>query len=346
MKIKKVNLAFPTIGLFLDTSKNCVFRAPTGHFQGKTLPFLTLFQGKGWVFRCALLILIAIPAHSGADRKNIEIKDDAGRSVVFQRTPQTIVSLSPSNTEILFALGAGKNIVGVTDYCNYPADALKIAKVGGFSEVSFERIAALKPDVIFASQLHISEVVPALTNLGFPVVVIDPEKIASVFDSIRLVGRVIDKEAEAERVVSGLRAKYDALSLKVKNEAPVSVYWEISADRWTIGKGSLLDDLISKAGGKNIASDSSVPWLQLNSEYILKRNPGTIFLADHQYGVNADQLAKRPGWNSIDAVKNKRVVELSAEENDIVSRPGPRIIDALEYIARHLHPALFTGESS
>jgi iron complex transport system substrate-binding protein len=289
----------------------------------------------------SILFSLALPALD----TGITVTDDAGRSVLFQGVPKTIVSLSPANTEILFAIGAGGAVVGVTEYCNFPEAALAIGKVGGFSDISVEKVVRLKPDVVFASNLHAAKIVPALDRLKLKVVVIDPDRIESVFDSIRLAGKILGKNAESEKLVSGMLSRYDALIAKVNKSEKVPLFWEISGDLWTVGKGSFIDDLLAKAGGFNIASSLDSPWLQLSGEYIVKANPRVIFLADFPFGTKSGDLAKRPGWGSVSAVKSGNIIEVSLADNDKVSRAGPRIIDALEYVMRVLHPESFEGKA-
>lgn len=286
-------------------------------------------------------IILLLSFSQAPDNKGIVIRDEAGRTVVIPVEPESVVSLSPSNTEILFAIGAGDMVVGVTEYCNYPPSASGITKVGGFSDVTIERIVALDPDIIFASHLHISKVAPALENLGFPVVVINPTTVSAVFTSITFVGQILKKESRADSLAADLRSRYNEITQLVGKKESVSVYWELSHDFWTIGKSSYLDDLITRAGGENIAKDLDAPWLQLSSEFILDANPGMIFLADYSQGVTSDELFSRPGWDALSAMKRNRVIEVEPDINDIVSRPGPRVIVALEYIAGLLHPELF-----
>jgi iron complex transport system substrate-binding protein len=296
------------------------------------------------VYILLFLILLVIFTASFSripDEQGREVTDEAGRTVVIPGMIDSVISLSPANTEILFAIGAGDMVAGVTEYCNYPPDVLNIPKVGGFADVNRERIAALNPDIIFASHLHISRVVPALEQLGFPVVVINPVSVHGVFDSIRLTADICGKKMEAGILVSELNTTYNEITEKIGKKERIPVFWELSDDLWTIGKGSYIDDLISKAGGLNIAGDLDAPWLQLSSEYILDADPAIIFLADHPYEVKIEELAQRPGWDSLSAVRNNRIVEVTENNNDIVSRPGPRVIQALEYITKHLYPDLF-----
>ncbi len=288
----------------------------------------------------AMLVLIPHTLYA-TDAMKLVVTDDAGRTVGFPNTPGRIVSLSPANTEILYAIGAGKNVVGVTEYCNYPKDALTVKKVGGFSDISVEKVVQLKPDVVFASNLHIAKIVPALERLRLTVVVIDPVKVASVFDSITLAGKILGLDAETKKLVTGMRGKYDALAAKAAGAEKVPLFWELSDDLWTVGKGSFIDDLLTEAGGRNIASSLDAPWLQLSGEFIIVSNPRVIFLADFPYGTNYEGVKKRPGWGTVSAVKSKNVVEVTSPENDVVSRPGPRVVEALEYVMKRLHPDLF-----
>ncbi|MBN2440572.1 MAG: ABC transporter substrate-binding protein [Spirochaetales bacterium] len=288
-----------------------------------------------------LLVLIFFSCSKPPAKEGKKFIDEAGRTVIIPPRLDSIISLSPANTEILFAIGAGDNVVGVTDYCNYPPRVSGIPKVGGFADVNIEKIAELNPDLIFASHLHISKVLPALENLGFTVVVTNPVTVPGVFDSIEFVGKICARESETKILIDDLHTKFESFSALLRDKGKFTVYWELSEDLWTIGKNSYVDDLITKAGGQNIAAHLNAPWLQLSNEFILHANPHTIFLADHPYVINRDALKNRPGWNSLAAVQNNRIIEVTLEENDAVSRPGPRVIEALHYIAKNLHPEVF-----
>ena len=255
------------------------------------------------------------------DKEGTAIRDEAGRTVLVPATPGSVVSLSPSNTEILIAIGAGDMVIGVTDFCNYPPRAARIPKVGGFSDVNLEKIAEINPDIILASHLHISKIAPALETLGFPVVVVNPVNVSAVFTSIEFVGHILKKEYQANILAADLRAKYQKLSQQARKKESITVYWELSQDLWTIGKGSYIDDLIAEAGGENIAKDLDAPWLQLSSEFILNANPQIIFLAGHPYGGTLEALLLRPGWNSLIAVKNNRVIEVTRKPGSFTRKP-------------------------
>jgi len=269
------------------------------------------------------------------------ITDMAGREVTIEAEPQAIVSLSPANTEILYALGLGNKVVGVTEFCNYPPEAQERPKVGGFADVNTEKVVELEPDLILASNIHIAEVVPALEKLGLTVVVIDPPDIPAVLEGIKFVGKITGKEEEAEALTAEMQKRIDAVAEAVKGREKPRVFWEISSDLWTAGPGSFINDLIVLAGGGNIASEAEAPWVQLSNEAIIAADPEVIFLADHPFGETAETVATRPGWDKISAVVNNRIVELTETEIDVVSRPGPRVVDALELIAKALHPDAF-----
>jgi iron complex transport system substrate-binding protein len=280
-----------------------------------------------------------IPPSSTPSKYPMTIVDGAGRSVTIEAIPETIASLAPSNTEILYALGLGDLVVGVTEYCNYPPEAAEKPKIGGYSDVNIEVVTEVEPDLILAANIHITEVVPALEQLDLTVVVIDPADIPGVLDGITLVGEITDREEEAAMVVADMQTRIDAVSAAVEGREKSRTFWEISNDLWTAGPSSFINDLITRAGGDNIAADADSPWAQLSNEAIIEADPEVIFLADHPYGETKETLAERPGWDEISAIVNGRVIEVA--NTDIFSRPGPRVVDALEEAARALHPDAF-----
>lgn len=269
------------------------------------------------------------------------VTDGAGRTVTIAKAPQRIISLAPSNTEILFALGLGDRVAGVTKFCNYPLEATKKPQVGGFSDVNVEKVVELQPDLVLAASLHIPEVVPKLEKLGLTVMVLDAHDLPGVLKGIQLVGKIAGQEKAAETITSQMQRRADAVAQAVKGRKRPRVYWELDNTFWTAGPGSLVQDLIERAGGENIAANAKKAWVQLTAEAIITANPEVIVLADHPFGESAKTVASRPGWGAISAVANKRIVELTQEQTDIVSRPGPRVVDALELIARAFHPDAF-----
>ena len=267
------------------------------------------------------------------------VTDPAGRQVTIKAEPKAIVSLAPSITEILYALGLGDKVVGVTEFCNYPPEAQAKPKVGGFADVNIEKLLSLNPDLVLVSSIHIAQVLPELEKLGLTVVVVDAHDLPQVLESIALVGKIAGKEKEAESLVAEMQKRMDAVAKAVEGRKKPKVFWELSSDLWSVGPGSFVHDLIVRAGGENIATGH--PYPQLTSEAVISADPDVIILADHPYGESAETVAKRPGWDKIKAVKEGRIVELTPEQVDITSRPGPRIVDALELIAKVLHPDAF-----
>ncbi len=269
------------------------------------------------------------------------VTDMAGREVTIPTEPQRIVSLAPSITEILFALNMGERVAGVTKFCNYPPEAAEKPQVGGFSDVSIEKLLEVQPDLVLVASIHMAQVLPELEKLGLPALVIDARDFPGVLESIRLIGKVTGAEKAAEDLTAQMQERADKVAQAVKDRPRPRVYWELDPSLWTAGPGSFVQDLIERAGGENIAANAEAAWVQLSAEAIIAADPEVIFLADHPYGESAETVKARPGWEKISAVVNGRIVELTQEQGDIVSRAGPRVIDALELIARALHPDAF-----
>jgi len=255
------------------------------------------------------------------------------------KAPKRIVSLSPSNTEILFAVGAGQEVVGVTTNDDYPEAVSSIAKVGPFDDINIERVVALEPDLVFASNIQIARVVPALRRLGLRVLVVDPATVDGVLAAIDTVGSAVGRKKAASSLVTSLRSQLDSLAAKTAGLTHPRVFWELSPDLWTAGPGSYVDDLIRLAGGVNIVGRAKAPWLQISSEAVVAADPQVVILSDAGYGASPESVARRPGWSSIAAVKSGRVIPVLNE--DIVSRPGPRVVEALKWVAKVLHPGAF-----
>lgn len=288
----------------------------------------------------ALVVSCVAPAPpSQPTPESLILTDSRGQKVKVPGEVKRIISLAPSNTEILFALGLGDRVVGVTEFCDYPPEAAEKPKVGGFADVDTEKVVELEPDLILAANIHIAEAVPALEKLGLTVVVVSPADVPAVLEGIKLVGRIIGQEKEAEALTAEMQERVDAVAKAVEGREKPRVFWEVDSELWTAGPGSFINDLIVRAGGKNIAAEADSPWVQLNSEAIIAADPEVIFLADHPFGETAETVTARPGWDEISAVVNDRIVEI--EDTDIFSRPGPRVVDALEMAAKALHPDAF-----
>ncbi len=292
-----------------------------------------------------VLLLMALPVSALSCRSEaaavITAVDDASRTVYIEQTPQRVVSLSPSITEILFAIGLGDKVVGVTEHCDYPEAARAKPKVGGYFTTSLEDIVAKDPDLILTDGYD--PVMQQIEGLGIPMIVLQPEDIDGIFKDIDLVGKVMNKEEEAARLVDSLQQRLDKVAeIKASATSSPTVFYEIDATDptkpWTAGPGSFADILISLAGGSNIVTESG-SWLQLSLEKLLSANPDIIILGDYPY-VTPKQVEERSGvWQDLTAVNLGKVYAVS--DPSLTSRPGPRIIDGLEEIARMIHPELF-----
>ncbi len=270
----------------------------------------------------------------------LTVTDDEGREVTLERAPKRIVSLAPSHTETLFALGLGDEVVGVTEFCDYPPEALEKPKIGGFSKVDLEKVVGLNPDLILATSIHSELVVPALAERGLKVIVLNPEDIDAVLTKISLVGQVTGQAEAARELVADLEERIAAVEDRVKGLATrPRVFWELSPDLYTAGPGSFIDDIITRAGGANVAAEAQSQWPQLGLEALVLADPEIVILGDHPYGAAAEEVKNRPGWADITAVRQGRIVEV--EDDDLISQPGPRIAEALEFVAQAIHPEAF-----
>ena len=271
----------------------------------------------------------------------LSIVDDMGRETVLATMPQRVVSLAPSNTEILFALGAGDRVVGVTDYCDFPSEAQDIDKVGGYSDPSIEVIVSLRPDLVLATPYH-QQQVEQLESLGVKVIVPFPKDMDDVFRSILMIGKAIGSEEEARALVETTRQRIEAVMERLETvETRPLVYYEVFSDPlMSAGPGTLIHQLIEAAGGINMAGDADTDYPQYSAEAVVERNPDVIvFPAFHGTGaLTEEELLARPGWQDINALKNHRYYSIDA---NIISRPGPRMAEAVEALARMLHPELF-----
>ena len=280
--------------------------------------------------------------------RNLTLVDDVGYVLNLTSHPKRVVSLAPSNTEILFAVGAGDEVVGVTDYCNYPhnfsawIEAGNLTSVGDYWTPNIEAIVALEPDLIFAA-FDQDEVVDNLRGMGYKVLVLAPDSIEEVLKDVVLVGRATDRDIEAAILVNDLRRRIDTVVSKVSGAARPKVYYEVWYDPlWSVGSESWEHELIEKAGGINIFVDQNLNYFETSSEAVIERNPDIlIFPFGHEAGRpfwgSFDQVRARPGWDAINAVQNDGLYII---DTDIINRPGPRIVDALETLAQIIHPEL------
>jgi iron complex transport system substrate-binding protein len=271
--------------------------------------------------------------------KQITLVDDFGYMVNITSYPQRIVSLAPSNTELLFAVGAGDRVVGVTDYCNYPynftawIEAGNMTSIGNYWNPSIEPIIALSPDLILASGDASEEAASKLRNLGYNVLLLDAENLNDVLNDIFIVGRATNQSDQASALVTSLRTRIDTVANLAANASSTpKVYDEIWNDPlMAAGPRTFISDLIALAGGENIFDDAASQWPVVSSESVITKNPDIIL------SLSTD-ISTRSGWSSINAVKNNKIYQINDDE---FSRPGPRLIDALEDLAKIVHPEIF-----
>lgn len=280
--------------------------------------------------------------------------DDRGYVTSLDAFPNRIVSLAPSTTEIVFALGLDEKVVGVSDYCDYPYNfsawiaAGNMTSIGDFSNPNLEVIASLEPDLILATAGVQGETVTTLRNLGYKVLVLDPPNITGVLRDIELVGNATGKRAEAHELINNIQSRIDAVVNKVAIAASrPKVYYEVWYDPtslWTAGAKAWQNELIEKAGGVNIFADQDLEYFQSSAEAVIQRNPDVIILPKEGMGkgepfwISIDAVKSRPGWSSISAVQNDRICTV---DSNILSRAGPRVADAIEELAKAFHPELF-----
>ncbi|CAN5793331.1 ABC transporter substrate-binding protein [soil metagenome] len=287
------------------------------------------------------------PSQSSATG-SVTLTDDAGREVTLAGPAQRIVSLAPSNTEIVCALDACDRLVGVTDFDNFPTEVVDLPKVVVQTQVDLERLVAAEPDLVLAAgnELTPSSVIERLEDLGVPVLVLYPESLDEVYADIELVGDAIDRRAEANELVDGLRVRVAAVEDAVAGvSAPLTLYEVFHAEgtTYTAGEGSFLASLLALAGAEPVTGDAEGV---MGAEELAAADPELILLGTASYdsaladpAAALDAVRARPGWGELAAVRDGNVIPYLADI--VTTRPGPRIVDGLEALARAIHPDRF-----
>ncbi|MBI9097205.1 MAG: cobalamin-binding protein [Spirochaetaceae bacterium] len=259
--------------------------------------------------------------------------------------PMRIISLSPSTTETLFAIGAGDQVIGVTSYCDYPAEAATREIVGGFSPktISIETIISLNPDLVIAGVSAHQPIADTLREAGIAVLSIEPKSISDVQSIIEELAIITGHDKEGKNLSNDISSRIQAISDKLdtlSDSEKIRVFYEVwDAPLMTAGPLSFTGQMLSRAGAINIFSDVEGEYPQVSSEELISRNPQAIISSDtHGEKLSLEAMRSREGWTEIDAFKKKNVILL---DGNIVSRPGPRMIDAIEMIAASLYPELF-----
>jgi iron complex transport system substrate-binding protein len=293
--------------------------------------------------------LAATPTPIPATTYPVTLTDDEGREVTLDAEPERIVSLAPSNTEIVCALGACDRIVGVNDFRDgFPDDVLAeledVPNVASFTGVDREAVVDVEPDLVLAAGNNLTAPadIAALDELGYPVLVLYPESLDEVYADIELVGEALDAQVKAADVVTGMRHRVAAVEEAVAGEDRPRTFYEVSLFSGSIyaaGEGSFLASLIEIAGGDPILGDATTTAIQL--EDLVEADPEVILLGDAAYdpSITAESVAQRQGWGEMTAVVEGRVIPMP--EDILITRPGPRIVDGLQALAHAIHPETF-----
>lgn len=269
------------------------------------------------------------------------VTDSTGKEFTFDAAPKRIVSLAPSETEVLFALGLDEQVAGVSDLDDYPEAVKDKPRMGGF-QVNVEAIVAAQPDLILAASLIDEATVKSLTDMGLQVFQSNPKTIDAVMEHIQTIGEITNHQAEADEVVGKMKQEVQTVTDAVgslSEDQKKKVYIEFSPG-WTVGKGEFMDEMITLSGGINVASEVE-GWSEINEEQIIQANPDVILYAksviDENNKTLADIIKGRSGWDQISAVKENRII---AMDDNLLSRTGPRVTQGLIEVAKAIHPDL------
>jgi iron complex transport system substrate-binding protein len=267
----------------------------------------------------------------------IKVTDDAGRTVTIGQTPNRIVSLAPSITEDLYALGLGDKVVGTTTYCNYPPAANNTTKVGGFGTPNMEKIVSLKPDIVFTGSLNNETVISALDSYGIPTVVIEPKTLAGILDDLSLIGKITNTSGNSSALVANLTQRLTK-SNTTSNATQSRVLYLVWYDPITsAGADTFEGDIIARAGGINVAKLANVGgYGTISKESIVALNPSVIIANSAMNSTVIEQVKSDPALTTVDAIKNGKVFILNS---DVISRPGPRAFDAMDQIIEMINQA-------
>jgi len=284
------------------------------------------------------------PASAEPSAPPITLTDGLDRTVTLAGPAQRVVSLAASNTEILYAIGAGAQVLGRDETSDFPAEALSLPTVGGYSGFNLEAIVALHPDLVLAGGINTPELVASLEQLGLTVYFLpNPATLEEMYINLETVARLTGHESETAALVESLKARVAAVDDKI---APLSyrptVFYEMDATEptkpYTAGPGTFVDLLIARAGGLNIGAELQGQWAQISLEQLVVANPAIIILGDAAYGETPEKVVQRTGWGTLAAIQAGQVFPI---DDNLVSRPGPRLVDGLEAMAKLLHPGVF-----
>lgn len=266
----------------------------------------------------------------------LTVVDSLGDEIVIEKEPERVVSLSPANTEILFALGAGDRVKGRTDYCTYPEEASEVESVGTYTSPNMELIIAMEPEVVFASDYMDESVKEQVEAIGAKVIIVSANSVESVEDVILQMGQVLNLNENANKLVASMNEDLEELKSSIASqEGQKSVFVDLG-DFYSAGPGSLIDDMLKQIGAVNIAESEGKAWPQLSLEAVIEKNPD-IYLSLY---TSPEELKKISGLNEIDCIKNDQIIffEGLSAEADLIQRPGPRLVEGIRLLAEKIYP--------
>lgn len=299
---------------------------PRVHSPSVLLAFLSLF--------CAPLVGLAL-----ATEYPVTVIDDLQREVTLLQEPQRVISMVPSHTELVCALGLCERLVAVDDFSNHPAQVDALPHLGSAFSPDLEALVALAPDLVLVDEY--SGLAEPLAALGIAVYAGTPQSYDDLFSTFATVGRLLDREDAAALLSGRVRGTVEAVAALTATRERVDVYYEIDATPYSVGPDGFLGTLIAKAGGATIVPAAFGDFPQLDPEFVVASDPDVIVLADAPFGETLATLRRRPGWAGLAAIASGRVVELSQEQVDLLNRAGPRVGEAVRLLAALFHPDLF-----
>ena len=278
-----------------------------------------------------LLIIVAAMLMGSAMAESLTVKDFEEREITLSKPAERIVVLMPADCEILYAIGAGDKIVGRGEFCNYPEEILEVEAVKSGQEMNLEQVLALKPDLVIATKMaHSKENIEALEKAGVPSLVIDAQNIEGVYKAIETIGKVVGKENEASDLIADMKKGFEEVIKKVDGKKLGTVYYEVSPLQWGLwaaGGGTFLDEIGNMLGLENIFADQDA-WAQVSEEQVINLNPDYIVTTSMYFGEGPkpdEEILSRKGWEDSAAVKSSDGYNA---DNDLITRPGPRLVDA------------------
>ena len=277
-----------------------------------------------------LLTSIAVPCFASRT-----VKDELGRSVEVPDHPHRVVCLAPSVVDIVYSLGAGEDVVAISDFTKYPKEALQKPSIGLPLNPSIEAMVALHPDLVLGSgDMNTLESAGHLQRLSIPVFMVDPHGIEGIYGSILSLGGALNRETDAHTLVARLRTRVDAVKARVAGQPKVRVFMAIWYDPvMTIGKRAFISELIEAAGGRSVTDDIAQEWPEVSLETIVSRQPDALLLMRGS-NITPEELKTRPGWEHLSAVQQGRVFYTDGR----IQYPSPIAFDVLEDLAKQFHP--------